>query len=1362
MSKKSFFTRDLMSLFRNNDIVLENENQYENAVQCIQDSGAFDEVFYLEAYPDVKEADVEPIIHYVYQGVVEGRNPNKDFDTSYYLQAYPDVKASGINPFVHYILHGKEEKRFQNDNELQVFNRLQGQNSESEHDLSYSQDEMNLQIILESDLFDAKYYCSLYTDIAEISALEHYYFQGWKEGRNPSFLFDTNWYLQQNIDVKNSNMHPLLHYILNGDKEDRLPSVYFNKSCILHYLKQDDLKQTSLAFFYKNEKKLKLNPNSFFDIDYYLNHNSDIVNLDISPFFHFLNTGVYEGRFPREDIDISEYVNRYGVNKDEINPFRHFVLVSGEEYLQSKTAISMPLSNDFRQKGPYYENVTFDLEAQLIPKVKALAYYLPQFYPFEENDAWWGKGFTEWSNVTRGLPRFNGHYQPHLPSYLGYYDLRVKEVMAEQIKLAKGAGIYGFCFYYYWFNGKRLMNKPVDMLLENKELDMPFCLMWANENWTRTWDGLNNDVLIKQDYLEEDDEDFIFDVCKHFIDKRYIRIDGRPLFFIYRPNIIPNAKQRIARWRFLCKELLNEEPIFYMAHAFDQINPFEYGMDGAIEFPPHKVAEGLEDVSRSKGVIDDEFSGHYPAYDALVEASLKLLEQDEDLPYPLIKGVTPTWDNEARKRGRGYGFVDSTPKKYEYWLKQIIQYAKNNPIAENQSFVVINAWNEWAEGAHLEPDIYWGSAYLNATYRAMHNISELDGKFRLILVGHDAYKHGAQLLTLNIFKTLKRRFGTDVVCVLLNGGPLVSEYKDVAKTYVGDGTVESFNQILSEINDKKLFEYAICNTTVTGECVESLKKQNFKVVSLVHELPTLIHEYNLTSHAEKISECADNVIFAADFVKHGFESIVGELGNKAIVRPQGLYQHITEIPNAKEILIKKLNLPDNINIVMNCGFADLRKGFDLFIQIAKLSIQRDDSYHFLWLGDVEKSLNDWVLNDIKGSVYEKNIHILPFTNEISLYLNASDVFAMTSREDPFPSVVLEAFAVGTPVIAFENSGGVTEILEDSDFGRVVPTSDCHLFSSAIDDVMTEDSASLKQKRIRYITSSLDWSDYVFNLLEFLNPDLKRLSVVVPNYNYENHLEDRLTSIFKQEYPIYELIVLDDKSPDGSVEIIKSLAKVHKREVSLIVNEQNSGSVFKQWRKGIELASCDYLWIAEADDSAEPEFLSTIMQGQNDFTLAYTDSRQIDQNNELLAEDYHYYYDGKMIEKLENSGIYNGAKILSDCLSIKNQFMNVSSIVFDRKSVKAVFDEHMSQILEYKVAGDWFVYVRLLSEVGATCKMIGSSLNIHRRHQGSVTRSNYDVQLKEITGIQKMCAHLVDVDEKLQTDYLIEVKKVLGE
>ncbi len=349
-------------------------------------------------------------------------------------------------------------------------------------------------------------------------------------------------------------------------------------------------------------------------------------------------------------------------------------------------------------------------------KIKPIAIHLPQFHPIPENDAWWGKGFTEWTNVTKTTPRFEGHYQPHLPADLGFYDLRLEEARLAQEALAKAYGIHGFCYYHYWFNGKKMLFEPLDRKLKNPKEDLPFMVCWANEDWTRAWEASENKVLLKQDYGFEDDVNHIKHLINYFKDSRYIRVDDKPVFIVYRPELFPDIKKTIEIWRDEAKKAGLSG--LYLGYA--QKSKLEFltsGFDFAFQFQPnfgnvpkpignHTIKRIKRKVLEKMGIQENQQSSVYD-YESYAK-----LQNSEGFTAPIYPGITPMWDNSARK-DKAFVLHDSTPKKYENWLRFIKEKYPWNKVPEN--FVFINAWNEWAEGNHLEPCQKWGTSYLEVT-----------------------------------------------------------------------------------------------------------------------------------------------------------------------------------------------------------------------------------------------------------------------------------------------------------------------------------------------------------------------------------------------------------------------------------------------------------------------------------------------------------------------------------------------------------------------------------------------------------------------------------------------------------------------
>ncbi len=351
-------------------------------------------------------------------------------------------------------------------------------------------------------------------------------------------------------------------------------------------------------------------------------------------------------------------------------------------------------------------------ELDRLNEVRVIAFYLPQFHSIPENDRWWGKGFTEWSNVIRATPNFPGHYQPRRPADLGYYDLHVPEVMEAQAALARSFGVHGFCYYYYWFGGKRLLEMPLERMLQTGQPDFPFCLCWANENWSRRWDGLDADVLMAQQHSDDDDAAIIHDLIRYFGSRNYIRIKGRPLILVYRVDLFPDFSRTAAIWRDVCRREGVGEICLAMVGSFDlsQYHPATFGCDVMVEFPPHG---GATSVPTERFDFTGRFEGEIYDYR---EYALSALGRPLP-PFTRFRTVMPSWDNTPRRQNRSHIFVNSSPGAFQAWLETAMQHTREQN-APDQRLVFVNAWNEWGESAYLEPDMRFGSSYLQAIRNA--------------------------------------------------------------------------------------------------------------------------------------------------------------------------------------------------------------------------------------------------------------------------------------------------------------------------------------------------------------------------------------------------------------------------------------------------------------------------------------------------------------------------------------------------------------------------------------------------------------------------------------------------------------------
>jgi glycosyltransferase involved in cell wall biosynthesis/glycogen synthase len=666
------------------------------------------------------------------------------------------------------------------------------------------------------------------------------------------------------------------------------------------------------------------------------------------------------------------------------------------------------------------------------------------------------------------------------------------------------------------------------------------------------------------------------------------------------------------------------------------------------------------------------------------------------------------------------------------------------------------------------------------------HISHIDDPANaIVLVSHDAQTGGASLLALHLVKTMKEEFNKELVIILLQGGALENSFKQYGQVFnvqvkhggVADNIDQAKNLIAALAASG--VKYCILNTTVSGILVPFLKKQGFYVVSLIHELSGCIEILGIQESAKTIARQADKIIFATNFVKKQFITNYGANEEKTVIKAQGLYMtgvSSLDKASARQKLRQMIGAGKESFIFLGCGFADLRKGLDLFIQVARLVLKRVplQDVHFLWVGDVDTVLKTWIEHDIEILKIKDRVHFLDYTSDILPIYSGSDIFLLTSREDPFPTVFMIAMDAGLPIIAFEDAGGAPEALSNGS-GIVLPYLDtAAMADAAIELILNKDKRQyIAEKARQLIKQDYDFTKYVGFLLDVLRDSessagsapaqgsLKTVSVIVPSYNYEKYLAERLWSIIAQTYKPYELIFLDDASNDKSVEVARDILGKSGIKFSIIENSTNEG-VFNQWIKGFQLAKGELVWTAEADDICEPDFLEKLVSRFSDeeVNLAYTQSLIINENSEEVDYSYTSYTGDLSPDKWNSDYCQSGALEINDGLAIKNTIPNASAVIIRKSALKDIEDV----LRHFRICGDWFTYTYVLRK--GKISFCHEALNYHRRHSQSVINQSEKKELfyQELLAVQKFILNNYslrsDVCERMQT-HLAEEYRRLG-
>ena len=741
----------------------------------------FDSDWYLAANPDVRADGVNPLAHYVLHGAAEGRDPSAAFDSDWYVEHNSDVRAAGLNPLAHYLRYGAAEGRSAKPvpeieetawvpdgrREWLPYRPMAQRIAQDRAGrLAEVRRPQPLSLIAVSDKEVEAVVAGLrFPDVQRptVSIIVPVF-------NNLLLTVECLLAIQRCTDASVSYEVILADDASTDRTQTLLPrvanAIYLRNRDNLGFLRNcnraaerargefvlflnNDVQVTAgwlsalVAAFRARPKVGAVAPRILYPSGH-LQEAGVVVNLDCSVDLIGLNDDPSLARYAfarRVDYCSGACLMLERQRFAELGGFADYLAPAYYEdldlclrlraqgldvwYVPDAVAVHH-LSKTTQLLGPddkmqriiaNRQKIAERWQAEIdaLNQVRLFAFYLPQFHSVAENDLWWGEGFTDWKNVKRATPQFAGHRQPRVPGELGYYDLTSPQVLQAQAKLAERYGIAGFCFYYYWFAGHRLLEQPLEAMLASGAPDFPFMLCWANENWTRRWDGMDSEILIGQQHSDADDRAVIRDLIRYFRDRRYVRVDGRPLLLVYRVDLFPDFAATAKTWREICRDEGVGEIYLAMVESFagatTSRSPSDFGCDGAVQFPPHGRGERSTNAKR---VLNPEFQGAIYDYEASV---LNYLCQE--LPAsPRFNAVMPSWDNTARRMERATIFDGASPGAFQAWLEAAIRQTREHNFGDER-IVFINAWNEWAEAAYLEPDQMFGHEYLEAVRNAL-------------------------------------------------------------------------------------------------------------------------------------------------------------------------------------------------------------------------------------------------------------------------------------------------------------------------------------------------------------------------------------------------------------------------------------------------------------------------------------------------------------------------------------------------------------------------------------------------------------------------------------------------------------------
>ena len=801
-----------------------------------------------------------------------------------------------------------------------------------------------------------------------------------------------------------------------------------------------------------------------------------------------------------------------------------------------------------------------------------------RFHPIPENNAWWGEGFTEWTNVAKARPQFQSHHQPIQPADLGFYDLRNQQTQNAQAQLAYDHLVHGFCYYYYWFGGRKLLEAPIENMLKSGSPDFPFCVCWANENWSRNWDGQNKHVLLKQSYDMLSNRRLIREFITLMKDPRYIRHHGKPVLLVYRIRVIPNWLETAEMWREECRRAgIGEIHLCAVRFGLEPLDgpPKEFGVDAYVLFPPHEAARiDARDQVRD---IKPDFDGTIFSYDAVVDEDLSRFQ--DGYPWPVHRGAMLGWDNTARRPRDSRIFAGATPARFHQWVNGIIEQ-EDAHNEDPESLVFINAWNEWAEGTMLEPSSRFGHGYLEAVKKATNGLaaeakppttittdysepmipSWVDGRRKPIkgaptilvcahVVSHQLF--GAERSFLDVLRAIS---AMEVNVIVALPSAQHREYTNAVAEYAtgvfiihyrqwrddlepNDTVIQAFEELI----DLYDIDLVYINTIVMREPL--IAARNMVKKTIVHARELIDKDKGLQKQIGlPPDEIITNVHELSDYI----------IANSKTTQHLFFRENQTFcIPNIVEP--EKLDIKNTVGSSITVGIVSSnipKKGLDDFVALAHECDARGINAQLVIIGPENRHTQN-----IMDSSPPANLSIAGYRDTPAAAMAEIDVLVSLSEfAESFGRTVAEAQAARRPVIAYE-WGAVSELIVENETGFLVPYRDVSAVADKI-QLLSETPARISEmgeSGRTYILSRYTPGMLQTRMHDALSTALsrpivmrdtnRRITIVVPVFNAFEEVTACLASLERTvDFSAARVLIINDASTDQRITaLVKSYA-----------------------------------------------------------------------------------------------------------------------------------------------------------------------------------------------------------------------------